>query len=395
MNRTRLVRVGVAVLTVLLFVAFRGISAVPGIQAPVGQSLNNIVHVFSCCLFTWEVVTTLVPAFFLAGAVAVFIPPSSVVRYMGAQTKKGVAYGTATLSGLVLEICACNVVPLFLGIYRSGAGLGPAIAFLYSGPALNILSVILVFRLIGWKIGLARLLGHLILPILVGMAMAGLFRREEQERQTVASAKAPLGPMKETRVLLGFFTFLLAIVIIGASGLAPAIKLPLLGLFMIPLGVVTVRYFDREEVGDWFIETGKLAELIIPILLPAVLVIGLVVTFVPVSLVLNGVGGEQWWAVLLASVFGSLMYFPLLTEVIFVKAFLKMGMSVGPGLALLLTGPGLSLPTMLLVHKTLGLKKLSLYVLLVVVLSTGAGLLFATILGPYSCLCTEIPLHSR
>jgi len=393
MSRARLIRLLVVALTALIFVAFRVLSALPGVQARTSQSLDNIVNVFSCCLFTWEVLTTLVPAFFLAGAVGVFIPPSSVVRYLGAQTTKGVAYGTATLSGIVLEICSCNIVPLFLGIYRSGAGLGPAMAFLYAGPALNILSVIFVFRLIGWKLGLARLLGNLILPVLIGLVMAGLFQREEQKRHAAASAQAPLVPMKETRILIWFFTFLLALVIVGASGLRPARKLPVFGLLLIPLVGVTVRHFDREEVGDWLIETGKLAELIIPILLPAVLIIGLIVTLTPVSAVLQWMGGKQGWTVLLASLFGSLMYFPMLAEVIFVKAFLKMGMSVGPGLALLLTGPGLSLPTLLLVYKTLGLKKVSLYMLLVVGLATAAGLLFAHLLGPYSCLCTEIPLH--
>jgi len=349
--------------------------------------LGEVIDIFSCCIFTWNALTTMLPAFFLAGAIAAFVSSASVVKYLGPRAKKPVAYGTAAVSGCVLSLCSCNVVPLFVSIYRCGAGLGPATTFLYAGPAINVLSLIWVIRVIGWPIGIWRAVAVPVLALLIGLLMAWLFARQECTRTDDLYYGDETG--KAAGPLLALVGLLLASVVLGGlDNLAFGVRLGLVaGVFAVIAGVLR-RWFTPAEVRNWLGHTWKLVKLVLPILLPAVFVIGILSRYVPLNWVYGLVGRNTLPSIFGATVFGSLMYFPILTEVPFVKMFLQLGMGVGPGLALLLTGPGLSLPGMLIVRKVLGTQRLLAYVGLLILLVTLTGWLFSAFIGDYICPCT-------
>ena len=373
-----------------------------------GKMLGEAVDIFSCCIFTWNALTTMVPAFFLAGAIAAFVSSGSVVKYLGPRAKKPLAYGTAALSGVLLSLCSCNVVPLFVSIYQRGAGLGPAITFLYAGPAINILSLIWVIRVIGWPIGIWRAMAVPLLALVMGLLMSWIFARQERERN-----REDLYYGEETRKekipLFGLIGLLLATVVVGGlDNLSLGLRLGLTGGLFAAVGMVLWRGFTPAEIRDWLGHTGKLVKLVLPILIPAVLLIGLLYHYIPLDWIYrlglvreSSSGGESVsginipispLSILGATVFGSLMYFPILTEVPFVKLLLgDFGVDVGPGLVILLTAPGLSLPGMIIVRKVMGTTRLLTYVGLLILLITLTGVLFSVFMGDYICPCNTIP----
>ncbi|MCG2810059.1 MAG: permease [Candidatus Aminicenantes bacterium] len=381
-----------------------------------------------------HVILCLIPAFFIAGAIGVFIKKESVMKYLGPKANKFLAYGVASVSGTILAVCSCTVLPLFSGIWRMGAGLGPASAFLYSGPAINVLAIILTARVLGLKIGVARAVGAVLFSIIIGLLMHFSFRKEETEKANVqmtmpeAEAARPLWQnalffFSLLAILVfanwgkpgevgGFFAAVYSIkwLITGLAALGLALILvfwfhlprwkvitaaipPLVLAFLFPgqpllafgvgvIGLSLLLSFDKGEAGEWFTSSWDFAKLILPLLIGGVLVAGVLLGrpghegLIPSSWVSAAVGGNSLLANFFAAISGAFMYFATLTEVPILQGLIGSGMGQGPALALLLAGPALSLPSMLVLRKVMGLKKTAVFIVLVVVLSTIAGFIY-------------------
>lgn len=357
--------------------------------------LIQIVDVFRCCILTPRILTVVLPAFVLAGAIATFLPRAAVLKYLGPGAKRKWAYLVSSVSGVVLSVCSCNIVPIFVGIYRQGAGLGPAITFLYAGPAINIVAMAFTFRVIGWRLGIWRAIGTPLLGILAGVIMAWLYRHEERRRVAEIAnevmAQANGGTMEldhaELRRAMVILVLLLGAVIIGSLEIKWYYQA--VGMVLTLGGAVfaAARLTDAEHLREWGQETWSFAKTVIPVLVPVILLIGAIATFIDIKYVYWLVGGNNARSIAFAAAFGSLMYFPILSEVAFTKAFLKLGMATGPALAILYTGAGLSLPGAVVLARYVGWKKVSLYVLVVTLLATGAAMLFASEIGQYLCPC--------
>ena len=345
-----------------------------------------------------HVLFCLVPAFFIAGAISVFVSQAAVMKYFGAQAKKVLAYSVASVSGTILAVCSCTVLPLFAGIYKRGAGIGPATAFLYSGPAINILAIVLTARVLGWELGLARAVGAAVFAVVIGLLMALIFREDEAERQAGVNV-AVYGDDDGTRPLWQNTLYLITMVLIliFATWARPAqpvgfwnavyeIHWPLTVVFLLALVWMLVRWFRKEELSDWVAQTWWFAKQILPLLFAGVVVAGFLMGrpnsgtgLIPSTWVEQLVGGNTLGANLLASVAGALMYFATLTEVPILQGLLGAGMGQGPALALLLAGPALSLPNMLVIRSVIGTVKTLVYLLLVVVMATLAGLIYGSL----------------
>ena len=322
-----------------------------------------------------HVLTCLVPAFFIAGAIAVFVSQGAVLRCFGPKAKKVLSYSVASVSGTILAVCSCTVLPLFGGIYKRGAGIGPAIAFLYSGPAINVLAIVYTARLLGYDLGIARIVGALAFAAGIGLIMSFIYRKEESLKDAEAF-DALLADLegKSLRQQVVFFVTLVGILVSAASQ-----YWIVAGTLLVVLAVILWRWFSRSEIGQWMRETLHFVRLIVPWLLGGVFVAGIITTFVPESAVATYVGGNSLLANFGASLFGSLMYFATLTEVPIIRAFTDLGMGKGPSLALLLAGPALSLPNMLVIRSIMGTKKTLTYIALVVVFATISGYIFGLI----------------
>jgi uncharacterized membrane protein YraQ (UPF0718 family) len=342
-----------------------------------------------------HVLTCLVPAFFIAGAIAVFVSQGAVLKYLGARAKRFVAYSVASVSGTVLAVCSCTVLPLFAGIYARGAGIGPATAFLYSGPAINVLAIVLTAKVLGPQLGIARALGAVVFAYAVGFLMAVTFQRSESERQDQFAAmpeEEPARPLWQNAV---YMLAMVAVLIFGAWGKPKEpvgwamavfdIKWYLSGAGLLATVAMVWAWFSGDERREWVEETWGFAKQILPLLFAGVLVAGFLLGMpghdaglIPSSWVAKFVGGNSLGANLFASVAGALMYFATLTEVPILQGLLGSGMGSGPALALLLAGPALSLPNMLVIRSVLGTQKTAVFVVYVVLMSTVAGMVFGT-----------------
>ena len=384
-----------------------------------------------------HVLLCLVPAFFIAGAIAVFVSQASVMRYLGAGARKVTAYGVASVSGSVLAVCSCTVLPLFAGIYRMGAGLGPATAFLYSGPAINVLAIVLTARVLGPRLGIARAVGAVTFSVVIGLLMHLLFRREEAAK---ARASAGLPQPEAPRPLWQnalYFAAMVAVLVFanwgmpreetGAWHLLWSWKWPITAAAGLALGVILVVWFglgvrrlllialpasvlavlwpqhpelaftaavlglsaaignQPGELGEWFLSSWGFTKQILPLLLAGVLLAGGLLGrpghegLIPSGWVSAAVGGNSLGATLFAAVAGAFMYFATLTEVPIVEGLMGSGMGQGPALALLLAGPALSLPSILVIRSVLGWKKTAVFVALVVSMATLTGLAYGHI----------------
>ena len=381
-----------------------------------------------------HVLLCLVPAFFIAGAIGVFVSQASVMKYLGAGANKVLAYGVASVSGSVLAVCSCTVLPLFAGIYRMGAGLGPATAFLYSGPAINILAIVLTARVLGLEMGIARAVGAVVFSVIVGLVMHFVFRKEEIKKANAQMAmpepevSRPLWqdglyfasmvgvlvfanwgrPNETTGVwhaihaakwyVTGAFSIGFAVTLIlwfalewwkVVAAAVPALLLallfphaPMIAFAAGVIGLSTITSTSKGETGDWFNQSWGFAKQILPLLLVGVLVAGALLGrpdhegLIPSGWVSSAVGGNSLWANLFASIAGAFMYFATLTEVPIMEGLLGAGMGKGPALALLLAGPALSLPNMLVIRSVMGTKKTVVYVCLVVVMATISGMAY-------------------
>ncbi len=409
---------------------------------PVGTGRFDGAVMESLHLVKWyareHVILCLLPAFFIAGAIAVFISQASVMKYLGAKANKVLAYGVASVSGSILAICSCTVLPLFSGIYRMGAGLGPASAFLYSGPAINVLAIILTARILGFELGVARAVGAIVFSIVIGLLMALIFIKEELEKAAVAAVMPETEPSRPLWKNGVFFGFMVAVLVFanwsgaetgGTWGAIFRYKWIITGTFSAALGIIFIIWLkmswwkialaaiptavlavimpnhpivafsvgivglsivmntEQGEPADWFSSTWSFAKQILPLLLFGVLVAGLLLGrpgqegLIPSQWISGLVGGNSLWANLFASVVGAFMYFATLTEIPILQGLIGNGMGKGPALALLLAGPALSLPNMLVIKSVMGTKKTVVFVSLVIVMATISGLIFGAIAG--------------
>ncbi|MEA3479582.1 MAG: permease [Bacteroidota bacterium] len=389
-----------------------------------------------------HVVLCLLPAFLIAGVIAVFVSQASVIKYFGATAKKWIAYSVASVSGTILAVCSCTILPLFSSIYKRGAGLGPAITFLYSGPAINILAIILTARILGIEMGLARVIGAVVFSIVIGFAMSFIYRKEEQEK---AEQQMNIVPPPEKRPMwqtaFHFFTLVLILVfanwgqpesntgtwyliwsnkwvITGFFGLMLVFSLiyilkikwylvisvgvltgfsafisssPLLPVIVGIFGVSAISLSDKknEDNPEWIISSWDFTKQIIPLLAIGVVIAGFLLGSTHDDINYAGVIPNEWvtWLVggnslasnFFASIVGAFMYFATLTEVPILQGLIASGMGKGPALALLLAGPSLSLPNMLVIRDVIGTKKTLIYVFLVVIMATSSGIFYGSI----------------
>jgi uncharacterized membrane protein YraQ (UPF0718 family) len=322
-----------------------------------------------------HVITCLVPAFFIAGAIAVFISQGSILKYFGPQAKKWLSYSVASVSGTILAVCSCTVLPLFGSVYKRGAGIGPAIAFLYSAPAINVLAIVYTARLLGYDIGIARAIGAVVFAVVIGLIMAFIYRKEETDKDAQAFEMLPAVPdEKRLWKQVIFFGTMVGILVFAASKNWIAT-----GILIFILAIILWRWFTRGELKLWMKETFRFVKLIVPWLLVGVFVAGMIIVAVPEDVVSSVVGGNSLLANFTASFLGALMYFATLTEVPIVRAFTDLGMGKGPTLALLLAGPALSLPNMLVIRRIMGTRKTLTYIALVVTMATFTGYIFGLV----------------
>jgi uncharacterized membrane protein YraQ (UPF0718 family) len=392
-----------------------------------------------------HVLLCLIPAFFIAGAIGVFVSQASVMKYLGAKANKVLAYGVASVSGTILAVCSCTVLPLFAGIYRMGAGLGPATAFLYSGPAINVLAIIMTARILGLELGIARAVGAIVFSVVIGLTMHLIYRKEELEK---ANSQAAMPEPEVTRPLwknAAFFAAMVGILVVanwarsgdvravflccpgglstytvegsiiektdafvrvadrtGAEHEIPAEQLQKVvaveknpvyeaiskakwgitaALLVLFLGMLTM-WFTRGEMKEWVGASWGFAVQILPLLLIGVLAAGFFLGrpghegIIPTRWVEMAVGGNSVWANFFAAFAGAFMYFATLTEVPILQGLIGAGMGKGPALALLLAGPALSLPNMLVIRSVMGTQKTAVFVSLVIVMATASGMIY-------------------
>ncbi|MEQ8159632.1 MAG: permease [Smithellaceae bacterium] len=345
-----------------------------------------------------HVLTCLVPAFFIAGAISTFVSQAAVLKYFGAQANKILSYSVASVSGSVLAVCSCTVLPLFAGIYTRGAGIGPATAFLYSGPAINVLAIILTAKVLGWQLGLARAIGAVIFAVVTGLLMAFIFRKDDAGRKT---GDLVLPEDYHSRPLWqdALYMLTMVLILVSASFARPtaddgavwkfifSVKWYLAVLFLIILAVMLKKWFVKEELKGWVEATWGFSKQIMPLLLGGVLVAGFLLgrpgypALIPETAVQILVGGNSLGANFFASIVGAFMYFATLTEVPILQGLIGSGMGRGPALALLLAGPALSLPSMIAIAGIMGIKKTAVYCFVVVILSTTAGMVYGLIMA--------------
>jgi uncharacterized membrane protein YraQ (UPF0718 family) len=408
---------------------------------PIGNSRFNNGILESLYLVKWyareHVILCLLPSFFIAGAIGVFVSKTSVMRYLGADANKFLAYGVASVSGTILAVCSCTILPLFAGIYKMGAGLGPATAFLYSGPAINALAIVLTANVLGWKLGLARAVSAIIFSILIGLIMQFIFRNEESDINlsnfgAIDSEEAR--PLWKTAL---FFLFMVGILVFSNWG-KPVHKaglwfliwnskwiittcfwillsfalyfwmniskakafLPLLSTiilyFLVPnqhtltfiIGILIFSWVistGNDETKEWFSQSWDFAKQILPLLFFGVIVAGFLLGrpggegVIPSNWINWAVGGNSIRANFFASFSGAFMYFATLTEIPILQGLISNGMGQGPALSLLLAGPALSLPNMLVIRSVMGTKKTIVYISLVIIMATITGVIYGRI----------------
>lgn len=381
-----------------------------------------------------HVILCLIPAFFIAGAIGVFVSQASVMKYLGTKANKFLSYSVASVSGTILAVCSCTVLPLFAGIYRMGAGIGPATAFLYSGPAINVLAIILTARVLGLELGIARAVGAIVFSVVIGLLMHFIFRKEEEAKVNaqMAMPDQPVSrPLWQNVVYFASMVMILVFAnwgkpedvsgfwyivysykwfITGVASLLFAVTLilwfglewwkvslaaiptiivglifsnePIVAFAIGALGLSIITSTNKGETGEWFVSTWGFAKQILPLLLFGILIAGALLGrpgnegIIPSEWVAAAVGGNSVWSNLFASVAGAFMYFATLTEVPILQGLIGSGMGKGPALSLLLAGPALSLPSMLVLNSIMGTKKTVIYVILVIIMATITGLLY-------------------
>lgn len=343
-----------------------------------------------------HVLLCLIPAFFIAGAIIVFLNQQAIIRCLGPNANKFIAYSVASISGTILAVCSCTVLPIFKGIYKKGAGIGPAVSFLYSGPAINILAIVLTAKVLGWQIGTARVIGAVGFAFIIGILMGLIFKKEDEKRLTdermFQYTRDEGKKLWQNLIYMGSMIAILIFLNWAQSkgsmfiwDLIFKVKYFITAFFGIVLILSLILWFKKEELKEWVIATRDFALQIVPLLFGGILIAGFLLgrpgykALIPMEWVAKLVGGNSILSNFIAAVSGALMYFATLTEVPILQGLLGANMGNGPALALLLAGPSLSLPSMLVINGELGPKKTIVYLSLVVVLSTIAGFIFGMI----------------
>jgi len=333
--------------------------------------------------------TCLVPAFFIAGAMSALFPKDKILRYLGEKTQAYISYPISVVAGLFLAVCSCTVLPLFAGIRQRGAGIGPAVAFLYTAPATNILAIIYTSELIGADLALARIILSVSFASIIGMVLAASFK-EEAEKVLPNSPDPPVSAAVQinneedgkSHRFWAFFLILVAILLVGASSLIDwTTKGIILSALIAALLAIIIFWLPGEDMKAWLSETYSFAKKIVPLLLAGVFVAGILKVVIPQEFITTYVGGNQVSSNLLAVLFGVFMYFPTLVEVPMARTFLDLGMGRGPLLAYLLADPVISLPSILVISKLIGPKRLMVYVSLIIFFCTTAGLIYGGFLN--------------
>jgi len=339
-----------------------------------------------------HVLTCLVPAFFIAGAMSALLTKEKITKYLGRNVAKYKAYPLSVVAGLLLAVCSCTILPLFAGIKKKGAGIGPAIAFLYTAPATNILAIVFTGSVLGWEFAISRIILSVTFAILIGIIISKMFKEEEVEDKKLVSSlireeekrldgigkslpRKIIDGFKHNHLLI-FFATLFAILIIGASKIGTEIKtIGLIGLISLLLIELKLG-FKKEEIKSWLKETWSFFKTIFPLLLVGIFIAGVLTSLIPENTLANYVGSNTILANLGAVLFGVFMYFPTLVEVPMAKMFLGLGMAKGPLLAYLLADPVISLPSILVVRRIMGTKRILMYALLITIFCTISGLIY-------------------
>ncbi len=329
-----------------------------------------------------HVVTCLIPAFFIAGAIAAFIKKDAILTYFSPDAKKSVSYGIASVSGTVLAVCSCTILPMFAGILKKGSGIGPAITFLYAGPAINILAIVYSAKVLGLDIGIARGVFAVVLSIIIGLIMAAIFKEHDVAVREAAKKNSFVSSEEEKRpgwVVPAFFIFMIAILLVATSQLDVFIRLLIVYFLSMAVAFLLIYYFSRDEVTGWGFETWDLTKKIFPILLIGTFALGMLSYFLPPEVFRPFIGDNSLLSNFIAALIGAILYMPTLLEVPIVGTtlgYLSGNMAKGPALALLLSGPTISLPSLLVLTRVMGAKKTGVYAVLVIIFSTVAGFVF-------------------
>lgn len=334
-----------------------------------------------------HVITCLVPAFFIAGAIATFIKKEAILKYFSPDSPKSIAYGLASISGTVLAVCSCTILPMFAGLFKRGSGIGPATTFLYAGPAINILAIVYTAKVLGFDLGIARAVSAIIISIIIGLIMAMLFRSYDTETREKMKLmpSVPVGERAERPrwVVPVFFVLLIGILLTATAKVDWLIKYPLIYAMTLVVAYLLVYFFDRDEVTEWGWETWDLTKKIFPILIAGTFFLGMLAYFLPPETFAPFFGSNSFISCLLASIVGTILYMPTLLEVPVIGTtfgYTSGIMAGGPALSLLLSGPSVSLPSLLVLYRIMGTKKTAAFAVLVIIFSAIAGFAYGLFL---------------
>jgi hypothetical protein len=357
------------------------------IMATLQAGLSTLMEYLSA-----HVLTCLIPAFFIAGGIAALLKTEMVLKYFGADAPKWICYSVAATSGTILAVCSCTILPMFAGIEKKGAGIGPATAFLFSGPAINLLAIVLTARVLGLDLGIARAVAAVSMAVIIGLIMAAIFERnrkcEISSNNATTQATMETTELQESgrteRISILFLGLLIGVLLSATSKLEFALKWTIVAAFVAAAAYVLIRYFSSDEKSAFFSETWSLAKKIFPLLVVGTFITGIIGYFMPVELLRTYLGSNSFWSCFIASIIGALLYMPTLLEVPIVGTLFGYSSGItaaGPALSLLLAGPSLSLPSMIVITRIIGLKKGGVYFSLVVIASTIVGMLYGAIVG--------------
>ncbi len=322
--------------------------------------------------------TCLVPAFFIAGAIAIFVKKDSILQLLGPAAKKYIAYPIASVSGGILAVCSCTILPLFAGIYKRGAGIGPAAAFLFTGPAINVTAIFLTGNAIGWDFALWRLIASVIIAITIGLLLAIIFREhEEKDAAGFVTGMQEEKPYSNWTISLFLISQLGILVVLGLQ-IPSTIKWGVAGLFLLILLYLVFFKHQKEDNKEWVSETWDLTKRIMPYLFVGIFAAGIIDVVIPDAWIRTAVGSNNIIGNAVASISGALMYFATLTEVPIIQTLLNMGMDRGPAMTLFLTGNSLSIPSMIVIFNLMGTKQALTYIGLICAFSMAAGLIFGS-----------------
>lgn len=374
-------------------VVVRALAIETVLMAALNEGLQTLLGYLSA-----HVLTCLVPAFFIAGAIAALLHKETVLRYFGKDAPRWLCYSVAATSGTILAVCSCTILPMFAGIEKKGAGIGPATAFLFSGPAINLLAIVLTARVLGLDLGIARAVAAVSMAVVIGLIMAAIFERSppkcevsQGEGKSSAFMAAPSqasldssepGYMKHKSILL--LALLIGVLLSATSSLQFAVKWTIVAVFILASAFVLRRYFSEDERSTFLSETWDLAKKIFPLLLVGTFITGVIGYFLPVDLIRSIFGSNGFLACFVASIVGAVLYMPTLLEIPIVGTLFGYSTGItapGPALSLLLAGPSLSLPSMIVITRVIGPKKAGVYISLVVLVSTLIGMLYGSIVG--------------